>query len=262
MLKLSLVMSLLVLGLLMSANMLHAQQPDVRAAFLASNPSNGWEYGFVNEDGDFVAYNSTFDDGNGIAGWCLDKCPGPLGAISINYSDHPIDEYGTHWEPGQICVLPPMNGLSAVIRWHSPGDATVKVDVTLTAENLTATAGMELSSDGQTLAEGQVGDVANDTNNAHSASVPSSQSTLSDEISRSVVTSVDGGNTIDLVIKSGDEDCPGHIGAAIFISPAGPTVSSFNKASLGKHRPLKQANLFDVESWSSTSAFDALVRRG
>ena len=47
----------------------------VRADFLSANPNNGWKYGYVDKDGSFVAYNSTFDDGKGIAGWALDYCP-------------------------------------------------------------------------------------------------------------------------------------------------------------------------------------------
>ena len=68
----------------------------VRDSFCASNPNNGWEYGYVDKGGGFIPYNTTFDDGKGIAGWAYDYSPGPLGDVTINYTDQPIRSIGIY----------------------------------------------------------------------------------------------------------------------------------------------------------------------
>ena len=241
-----------------------AQQADVRGVFLASNPNNGWEYGFIDENGVFVAYNTTFDDGQGIAGWCLDRTPGPLGDITINYSDHPIDRYGVHWDPGQICANTPSPGISVVIRWHAPNDATVKVNATLTSQSPNTSADVSLSSDGQELADGEVGQTSSGsgTDGPHAASVGDGETGGQEEVTRSITTSVDAGDTVDIVITANPDQPSGHVGAVILIGSVNAQGVVTDKAKLGKRMPAKQAMLFGIDQWSNESEFDALLRRG
>lgn len=118
---------------------------DAKSDFLSSNPNaGGWEVGFLDDDGDFVAYNTTFDDGQGIAGWCINNCPGPKGDVTINYTDRPIDRYGVHWEPGEVCVHTPLRGGGVVVKWTASDSATMAVDTKFTTQAYGVDAKVEL----------------------------------------------------------------------------------------------------------------------
>ncbi|MCE5314447.1 MAG: hypothetical protein ABFD49_05405 [Armatimonadota bacterium] len=70
---------------------------NVKSDFLSSNSNaSDWEVGFWD------------DDGQGIAGWCLDNCPGSEVGITMNYTDQPIAGYGVYWEPGGARLMDDM----------------------------------------------------------------------------------------------------------------------------------------------------------
>ncbi|MCX6345739.1 MAG: hypothetical protein NT018_11810 [Armatimonadetes bacterium] len=246
-----------------------AQVMDVRARFLASNPNNGWEYGFINEEGSFVAYNTTFDDGQGIAGWTMDNTPGPMGDVTINYTDHPIDRYGVRWEPGQICVNSPMVGRGVVVRWHAPDSACVQIDTVLTAQSSDANANIQLQVDGDPVIEGNIGaSAATDLTSNTAPSVSSSRSAASevesDEFRNSTIVTVENGCEVDFVIASEIGSAPSHLGAVISISSVSPSGVRSSKASVGRKSPVREAGLFGLDKWLRSSSFDiiTLLRRG
>lgn len=98
-----------------------------RADFLASNPNNGWTFGCLDKDGNFIAYNTTFKVDENIVGWCLNGTPGILGDVTINFSENAIEKFGIKWEPGQICINPGFGCQGVVIRWSAPASGSLKI---------------------------------------------------------------------------------------------------------------------------------------
>ncbi|MCX6345474.1 MAG: hypothetical protein NT018_10460 [Armatimonadetes bacterium] len=241
-----------------------AQVMDVRAQFLASNPNNGWEYGFVNEEGSFVAYNTTFDDGQGIAGWTMDNNPGPMGDVTINYTDYPIERYGVRWEPGQICVHSAVVGQGTVIRWHAPDNARVQIDTVLTAQSSDANANIQLQVDGDPITEGNIGTSAANDSTASSGPNVLSAEPESDEFHNSTIVTVENGCEVDIVVAPEIGSAPSHLGAVISISSVSPSGVRSSKASVGRKSPVREAGLFGLDVWLRSPSFDivTLLRRG
>jgi len=65
-------------ALLVTVTPSFAQTSDLKTNFLASNPNNSWEYVFLNDNGEFIRYDTTFEAGDGIVGWALSNTPGFL----------------------------------------------------------------------------------------------------------------------------------------------------------------------------------------
>jgi len=101
---------------------------------LAANPSGDWSYGFIEKDGRFHLYNSTFDDGNGIKGWVMNANPDIAGNILVNISGSPIDRYGVRWEIGQVAVQPGLGGQKPVLRWTAPANVIVQIAATFSSQ--------------------------------------------------------------------------------------------------------------------------------
>jgi hypothetical protein len=241
MFKLSLRMSLSALCLLASAVAVHAQQADVRAQFLASNPNNGWEYGFINGDGDFVRYNSTFDDHHGIAGWCLNKTPGPRGAVAMNYLNHTIDRYDLTWQPGGMCVRPPLDGQTVVISWHALASTIVTLSVSVKAVTpaTDVDAGIYLN---DSLLDGN--SVCNIVDSPF----------YSSEFVSSKMLNVSSGGCISLRISSAEGQPCGHVGIFIQVSPIGAIGST----TIGAKPFVKQVLSFEP-MWQSAPSLDLLL---
>ncbi|MHB9038618.1 MAG: hypothetical protein ACYC64_18360 [Armatimonadota bacterium] len=98
-----------------------------KADFLASNPRGGWTFGFLNKEGEFVAYNTTFKVDANTVGWCQDDMPGIFGDVTISFSDKPVDKFGIRWELGQLCVNPGLDCQAVVIRWTAPAAGSIRV---------------------------------------------------------------------------------------------------------------------------------------
>ena len=108
----------------------------LRSTFLTNNPNGEWTCGFLNADNEFVPFNTTFDDGAGVTGWCLNMCPGLHGDVTVNFGEKPIDRYGIRWESGQMCVNPGTSGLGTVIRWTAPADASIRIGANMTGQTI------------------------------------------------------------------------------------------------------------------------------
>ena len=116
-----LAVSLLVLG---CAGFCQSAKDD----FLSSNPnSNGWSFGYLDENGVFVLYNTPFFVSENVAGWCADDCPGLWGDVTINFSNEAFDKFGVSWNSSQLVVNPSLNGREVVVRFESPTSANAKV---------------------------------------------------------------------------------------------------------------------------------------
>ncbi len=122
--------------LLAAAPALAQNWEDLKSQFLGQNPNGEWTCGFLNEDNEFVPFNTTFDDGAGVTGWCVSNSPGVFGDVTVNFGENPIDRYGIRWESGQMCVSPGTRGLGAVIRWTAPADASIRIGAEMTGQCL------------------------------------------------------------------------------------------------------------------------------
>lgn len=61
--------------------------------------------GYLQNDS-FVPYNTPFTVCKGVVGWCLDKCPGVDGDVTLNMTKEPITSGGFTWQPGIIYLNP------------------------------------------------------------------------------------------------------------------------------------------------------------
>ena len=79
---------------LLSATLAMAQSwEDLKSQFLVRNPNGEWTCGFLNEDSEFVPFNTTVDDGAGVTGWCMNSSPGVFGDVTVNFGESPIDGF-------------------------------------------------------------------------------------------------------------------------------------------------------------------------
>ena len=203
----------------------------LKAEFLSGNPnSDGWEVGFLDDDGNFVAYNSTFDDGRGIAGWAYNSAPGPEGAITINYTDNPIDAYGVHWEPGQVCALSPLHGQGVVMRWTALESTDVQVDTDLTCQMLAASPKIEIKVDGkQLIAES----IQSADNSVSTAGLSGKKPNGPHKFIRSAKTAIKKGNKVDLIISPAGDGPTYHMSIFISINPVGSNGVASARTSFG-----------------------------
>lgn len=224
-----------ILGVVATVSATADDSTNIKDRFLSSNPNNGWEYGFIDQNGTFIRYNSTFDDGEGIAGWALDHAPGICGDVTINYTGQPIDRYGLHWEPGQICVNTPAMGQGTAVRWHATDQSNIAIDTGLTAQAPGVEASAKVVVDGKPVTSVTIGE-SSITGAAQTQAVKSSLSVMSSSTAQVVE-----GSTIDLIISPVDRLTLGHISTSIDINLIGPAGDRLSKTSPNKHEDDKQA---------------------
>ena len=70
------------------------------------------------QDGSFVEYNTPFSVCEGVIGWCLDKCPGPEGDVTLNITGAPIKHNGFTWLPGVLYANPGFGSNGVAIRFR------------------------------------------------------------------------------------------------------------------------------------------------
>ena len=202
-----------------------------KSQFLSGNPnSNGWEVGFLDECGNLVAYNSTFDNGKGIAGWALNKAPGPEGAVTINYSDKPVEVYGMHWEPGQICVMSPLHGQGVVLRWTAPEAADVQIDLELVCLTSGVDPQVSVNVDSNQL----IAETSSDASVAD-ALIFAKNSDGFAQLTRSAKITLRKGSKVDLIISPLDQGRFYHLKTFINVSSVSTTNVAEVKTSLGFH---------------------------
>jgi hypothetical protein len=72
------------------------------------------------QKGYFVEYNTQFTVCDGVIGWCLDKCPGPEGDVTLNITREPITHNGFTWLPGILYANPGFGSKGVAIRFTPP----------------------------------------------------------------------------------------------------------------------------------------------
>jgi hypothetical protein len=232
---------LLLVALLLFATVaivpVQAQDPQqVKSQFLASNPSNGWEYGYLDDNGVFITYNTTFNAGDGVVGWALDHTPGPFGDVTMNYTANPIDLYGLHWEPGQICINASQLGKGTVVRWHAPAAESIRIDTDLVAQMRGMKANVKLIVDGR-----QLGISAIDGTTAQTPADPLPT------LAKSATATISKGSTVDLIVSPGDQVTLGHVSAVITINVIGPNGTVSSKTSPAGTREVENQAKKQVE---------------
>lgn len=220
-----------------------AQTPDIKSQFLASNPNGDWEYGFLDEDGDFIPYNTTFDDGQGIAGWCLNNTPGPEGDITINYTDKPIDRYGIHWEAGEVSIHTPAHGNGFVLQWTATDSATMSVETKLTAQNDCTGAKAELWAGAVKIADSKLPRAINKSDLTITSAANSGM------LEKSTRALVKKGDVIKLIVKPGDDMFQSHIGIYIHVNMIDAKGIASAKATLGNNSLRRIAKFENVKTF-------------
>jgi hypothetical protein len=219
-----------------------------KADFLASNPNNGWTFGFLDKTGAFVAYNTTFKIDETTVGWCLDDMPGVFGDVTMCFSEKPLDKFGIQWETGQLCVNPGLDCQGVVIRWTAPGPATLNISGRLKglARNGGKT-GLRVSKDGATLASDVVAgdgfvDAPMEPPTKNSLSVASSVSSSAD-LNKSV--SVSKGTVIDFIFAKDGERGGSHVGFDLNMQATGRDGGkvSYNPSPVGARADSRVASV-------------------
>jgi hypothetical protein len=216
---------------------------DVKSDFLSSNPNeSGWTVGYLDKENNFVAYNSTFDDGNGIAGWTMDRTPGPRGDVTINYTDQPIDRYGIHWEPGEIIVHSPLIGSGVVVEWNASGSEASSVDMSIAEHTPGAEANIELWSDETKLYDGTVTDITS----TDTTSSVSSTSSVDDVLEKTWSLTPNYSSKVKLIIlPSEGKIVSHHLGVFLKVNLKSADKVSSASAKFGRHLPTLQAKTSD-----------------
>lgn len=101
---------------------------------LDNNPTGHWSLGYIDDSAGFTLYNTRFEPGGGIVGWCGDHHPDRFGNVTINPTSQPVDAFGMRWEPGQVIVHPGMGLYRAVIRFVSPVSARIRLSIGFTGQ--------------------------------------------------------------------------------------------------------------------------------
>jgi hypothetical protein len=103
---------------------------------LTNNATSTWRCGYLDDKNVFIPYNTKLNLPFGLAGLALDNDPAIAGDITINTTQEQIEQFGSVWEPGQICIHPAGDGKQSVIRWISPVTAAVRVNAHFSAIGL------------------------------------------------------------------------------------------------------------------------------
>ncbi len=228
---------------------------DIKSDFLSSNPNtSGWTVGYLDKDNSFVAYNSTFDDGNGIAGWTMDKTPGPKGDVTINYTDQPIDRYGIHWEPGEILVHSCLIGSGVVIKWDASSSEASSVDLSVTEHTPGSDANIQLWSDETKLYDG----VVTDSTSTDTASV-SSTTSVSNALEKTWALTPNYSSEVKLIVLPSESKIVSHhLGVFLKVNLKSADEVSSVSAKFGRRLPTLQAKSSDLQM-ASKAGLDSEV---
>lgn len=189
-----------------------------RVQFVAANPNGDWTFGFINEEGTFVPFNTTFKVGESVAGWCLDSCPGILGHVTVNFSPQAVEDFGVRWEPCQLCVSPWIQGKGVVIRWTSPSATSVRIEATASGRSVIGgKAALRVLRDKSQIFNNSIDGFAGrgQDHEGRRGQQP--------ETSCAVETTVTKGSTVDFVVAKPEEECavPIHLSVDLAIIATG-----------------------------------------
>lgn len=193
------------------------QSWDNRIEFsVENNPNNAWTYGYLDKEGNFTEYNSSFSLGDGIVGWAMNDDPDSSGNITVNTSSKMVEKFGIVWEPNQMCLHPGLFGCKAVLRWTSPVSGSVSINISVAGKSKHgAPANIEIKHKSESVANGAVKGFA--------GSGTSKCGRFGDmpEISFSPTFSVNKGDTVDIVVSGTKTGVTGHIAVNAVISAGG-----------------------------------------
>lgn len=174
---------------------------DFKSQFsLKNNPNGDWSYGYIDKEGQFRLFNSTFTDGKSISGWALEGNPGAAGDITVNLKPEALDAYCTVWEVGQVLIHPPLGGGIAIVRWTSPVDGEIKIETNLTAQAYSTVADVKLVGNHHYLLEKKSLDGFKGKGEKSAG-----RRGTSPEQTGSIVVSVVKGDTIDIGVSTSDD---------------------------------------------------------
>jgi len=112
------VFALLLVGILALASVCYCQgNSDILMRSGSQFESGKVSVGYFH-DGDFVEYNTSFTVCKGVVGWCMDRCPGPEGDVTLNITDSPIKYNDYTWLPGVLYVNPGFGRDSVAIEFR------------------------------------------------------------------------------------------------------------------------------------------------
>ncbi|MHB1456872.1 MAG: hypothetical protein ACYC0V_08170 [Armatimonadota bacterium] len=201
---------------------------NAKADFLASNPNREWTFGFLDRDGKFIAYNTTFKVDDDTVGWCLDSMPGIFGDITMSFHDTLVEKFGIRWEPGQLCVNPGLDCQAVVVRWTAPTAGAIRVGGRLKSltkggrktsisvlKNGTELTRNEIAGDGS---EERSSDLIERQRSA-AAPLPTTDAPSSADLSTDVTVSK--GTTIDLIFAKESDLGGSHVGVDLTIEASG-----------------------------------------
>ncbi|MCE5324051.1 hypothetical protein LLG46_12150 [bacterium] len=179
---------------------------------LDKNPNGAWVYGCLDKENQFVPYDSTFDLGDGIIGWCMNDDPDSSGNITINISDKTVVKHGVSWEPGQICLHPGLFGCKAVLRWTSPVTASLNMRIGIGAKSKNgAPTNIEILQRGNRLSQTAMCGFAGISRNK------SGRFGANPEISYQPSVLVKKGDTVDIVVSDTGKSVTGHVALSLSI---------------------------------------------
>ncbi|MCE5324302.1 hypothetical protein LLG46_13455 [bacterium] len=225
---------------------------DTKSDFLSSNPNiSGWTVGYLDNDQTFAAYNTTFDDGYGIAGWAMNNSPGPKGDVTINYTDQPIDRYGIHWEPGEILVHSPLSSGGVAIKWNATDSAAASVDASFVEHISGASPNIELWSDDTKIYEWVIAGTA--TQNTISST--SSVSGIGDVLEKSWSLTPNYASEITLVVLPSKGNIASyHLGVFLKVNLKSADVVSSASVNYGCRLPVVQAKTSNLQMASEAGS--------
>lgn len=232
---------------------------DTKSDFLSSNPNtSGWTVGYLDKDNNFVVYNTSFDDGQGIAGWAMDNSPGPKGDVTINYTDQPIDRYGIHWEPGEILVHSPLRGSGVAVKWNATDSAAASVDASFVEHTSGADPNIELWSDETKIYEGIIAGTASQNTIASTSSVTG----ISSVLEKSWSLTPNYGSEIKLIVlpsKGGIGSY--HLGVNLKVNLSSVDAVSSASVNYGCRLPVIQAKTSNLRMASKADSDTEVVAK-
>ena len=196
-----------------------------KSQFLSHNPNgDGWVSGFLDDGGNFVAYNSTFKLDDDLVGWCYNGMPGIFGCAVVNFSDKVIEKYGVSWEPGLVTVGTGMGCKGVVIRWSAPSAGAMKVSGKVkSAVPSGGKTSIQLFLNGKMLDDDEIAgpDFSEKPSDTEEAPV-TAQEPISSSHDTSSDVAVSKGNNLDWVFTRIGEIGGNHISVDLSVEASGP----------------------------------------
>ena len=207
------VFALLLVGILALASVCYCQgNSDILLRSSSQFESGRVSVGYFH-DGDFVEYNTPFTVCKGVVGWCLDRCPGPEGDVTLNITDSPIKYNGFTWLPGVLYVNPGQGNKGVAIEFRPNQSQAVN-----------CVGSFAIKPDSQDTATVKI--TKNKTplrNNKLDSAQKQDSSVLS------TIAEVGINDRLYFSVSSTDNECCGLIGIQLFVTPVDAKVKTEEK---------------------------------